>query len=192
MERYQNKYRTESSRLQDRDRSAPAWYYVTICTDQRRYYFGDLSEGDSCVRLTTLGRVADEFFIQIPDHFPFVTIKAHVIMPNHVHGLMRVDGPAFSEKKTNSFGSQSKDFASAVRGFKGAVQTFATLNRMPFKWQPSYHCNVVKSEKRVEIISNHIKSNPAKWIEKMKTYKTLKARERFGAETHDYAVYGDM
>lgn len=176
MERFQNTYRIESTRLKGWDYSSPAWYYVTICTDERRYFFGDISDGDASVRLTTLGRIADKFFEEIPNHFPFAKIEAHVIMPNHVHGLLRFDGAKSHETKSNSFGPQSKNLASVIRGYKGAVQTFATMNRMPFKWQSSYHCRIVKSRKRVEIISNYIKSNPAKWIEKMKTYETLKAR----------------
>lgn len=176
MKKFQNKYRIETTRSKNWDYSLPAWYYVTICTDERRHFFGDIDQLEPRVRLIILGRTAFEFFKNIPDHFPFVKVEAFVIMPNHVHGLLKFQRQENIEERLNSFGPQSKNLASVIRGFKGAVQTFATMNRMPFKWQASYHCTITKSQRRADIIINYIKSNPAKWIEKMKRYQELKAR----------------
>jgi REP element-mobilizing transposase RayT len=176
MEKFQNEYRTQTTRLKGWDYSSAGWYYVTICTDERRYFFGEIDKENPCVRLNTLGRIANQFWEDIPKHFPFVTIDSFIIMPNHVHGLLQFDSSETTGKQ-NTFGPQSKNLASVIRGFKGAVQTFATLNRMPFKWQASYHCNIVKSQKRIDIIRNYIGSNPEKWIKKMETYERLKMRD---------------
>jgi putative transposase len=177
MEKFQNKYRIATTRIKNWCYSSEAWYYVTICTDQRKYFLGNMDKDDVSVRLTIVGRLAAQFFQDIPKHFPFVKVEAFVIMPNHVHGLLKFDKQDKITNERNSFGPQSKNLASVIRGLKGAVQTFATLNRIPFKWQPSYHCTITQSKKRVDIICHYINSNPAKWIEKMKTYENLKNRE---------------
>ena len=42
--KYQNKYRISSTRLQNWDYGWNAPYFVTICTQNREYYFGDIVE----------------------------------------------------------------------------------------------------------------------------------------------------
>jgi putative transposase len=175
MQKFQNKYRTQTTRLRGWDYSSKGWYYVTICTDERRYYFGEIDKENAFVRLNTMGRIADRFWNEISKHFPLVTVDAFIVMPNHIHGLLKFDS-SDTKGTPNTFGPQSRNLPSVIRGFKGAVQTFATLNRMPFKWQGSYHCNIVNSQKRVDIIRNYIKMNPKKWIEKMEQYERLKMR----------------
>jgi putative transposase len=176
MENFQNKYRMATTRIRNWSYSSEAWCYVTICTDQRKYFFGNMNKDDVSVRLTILGRIASQFFQDIPNHFPFVKVEAFVIMPNQVQGLLKFNKQDERPNEPNSFDPHSKNLASVIHGFKGAVQTFATLNRIPFQWQRSYHCTVTQSQKRVDIICQYINSNPAKWIEKMKAYEKLKMR----------------
>lgn len=45
-EKYQNKYRIASTRLQNWDYSWAAAYFITICTQQRDHYFGDVQNGE--------------------------------------------------------------------------------------------------------------------------------------------------
>jgi len=41
--------------------------------------------------LNDLGKIADECWRAIPEHFPFVETGACVIMPNHVHGIIVIN-----------------------------------------------------------------------------------------------------
>ena len=45
MKLFKNTFRIESSRLKDWDYSTPWWYYVTICTRDMKFWFGDISNG---------------------------------------------------------------------------------------------------------------------------------------------------
>ncbi len=40
---YKNKYRIESARLRNWDYSTPGYYYVTICTYDRKQHFGPIT-----------------------------------------------------------------------------------------------------------------------------------------------------
>jgi hypothetical protein len=41
-DKFQNKYRIPSNRLQGYDYGANGYYYVTICTKNRVHYFGEI------------------------------------------------------------------------------------------------------------------------------------------------------
>ncbi len=40
-----------------------------------------------------IGKIAQKFWLEIPNHFPFVILDAFVVMPNHVHGIIIIDKP---------------------------------------------------------------------------------------------------
>lgn len=86
------KHHRRSIRLQGYDYSSEGAYYVTIVTYQRDCLFGEILNGETPqgddVFLSDFGKIADECWRAIPEHFPFVELGAYVIMPNHVHGII--------------------------------------------------------------------------------------------------------
>lgn len=88
-DKFQNKYRISSARLQNWDYGWNASYYVTICTKNREHYFGKIVDGK--MQLSEIGKIAQQFWHEIPDHFPFIILDAFVIMPNHVHGIIIIN-----------------------------------------------------------------------------------------------------
>lgn len=83
---YNNKYRTESARLKYWDYSNPGWYYVTICTKNKKYWFGNIKKGK--MYLNKIGEIANTLWQNIPLHFLFVESDYFTIMPNHIHGIL--------------------------------------------------------------------------------------------------------
>lgn len=62
-------------------------YFVTICIDDRpRCWFGNVKGGK--VKLSAIGHVANSCWYEIPNHFRHVELGAHVIMPDHIHGIV--------------------------------------------------------------------------------------------------------
>ena len=86
---YKNKYRIPSARLQHWDYGWNAAYFVTICTHNRQCFFGEISNGK--MELSEMGKTATIYWMEIPDHFPFVNLGAFVVMPNHIHGIVVID-----------------------------------------------------------------------------------------------------
>ncbi|MEW6193694.1 MAG: transposase [Bacteroidota bacterium] len=74
-----------SIRLKDYDYTTPWWYYVTICTDDHKLTFGKIKNGK--VELNHLGKIANECWQNIPEHFPQTVLDYYIIMPNHIHGI---------------------------------------------------------------------------------------------------------
>lgn len=80
------KHHRKSIRLKGYDYSQPGAYFLTLVVYQHDCLFGEIQ--DANMFLNDLGKIADECWRAIPDHFPFVELGAHVVMPNHVHGVI--------------------------------------------------------------------------------------------------------
>jgi hypothetical protein len=79
-----------SIRLKWYDYSSPGYYFVTICRNRKKPFFGHIE--DTSVLLSGTGWVAHECFIDISNHLPEVVIDQYIVMPNHVHGILYI-GP---------------------------------------------------------------------------------------------------
>jgi putative transposase len=86
MEKFLNKYRIPSARLVGWDYSNEGAYFITICTQGKKHFFGECIEGK--MKLTTAGAIAQGFWYEIPKHFPNVELGEFVVMPNHIHGIL--------------------------------------------------------------------------------------------------------
>ena len=88
---FRNKYRIPSARAVWHDYNGGA-YFVTICTKDMAHFFGEIVDGEMC--LTEIGRFADEQFRNVSSHYPYAKIPLWVVMPNHVHAIVMIDGDA--------------------------------------------------------------------------------------------------
>jgi len=89
------KHHRRSLRLKGYDYASPGWYYVTICTHDRNFLFGEIVE--SQMRPSRTGEIAQERWSEIPRHFPRATLDVSVVMPNHLHGIIVIGGDTPSE-----------------------------------------------------------------------------------------------
>ena len=87
--KFQNKYRIPSSRLQTWDYGTNGAYFITICTQNREHFFGIVQNGT--VQLSEIGKIAEQLWIEIPNQFPFIELGNFVVMPNHVHGMLIIN-----------------------------------------------------------------------------------------------------
>jgi REP element-mobilizing transposase RayT len=88
-EKFQNKYRIPSARLKNWDYGANGAYFITICTQNRNHFFGEIVKTQFIA--SEMGTLAEKYWMEIPHHFPFVELGNFVVMPNHVHGILIID-----------------------------------------------------------------------------------------------------
>jgi putative transposase len=88
-DKFQDRYRIPSSRWQEWDYGWNGAYFITICTAGRECYFGKIVNGKMI--LSEIGKIADHFWYEIPNHFPFAELGEFIVMPNHVHGIVVLD-----------------------------------------------------------------------------------------------------
>ncbi|KHE92040.1 MAG: hypothetical protein SCABRO_02211 [Candidatus Scalindua brodae] len=153
-------------------------YFVTICTQNREHYFGDIVDDE--MQLSQLGMAAEKYWSEIPNHFPFVILDACVVMPNHIHGIIVIDKTNYRRnnvetqnlaslqqqppsKPKNKFGPQSKNLASIIRGFKIGITKYAKNNDLEFGWQSRFYDHIIRNDKSYNNIVNYIVTNPQHW-----------------------------
>jgi len=184
MSKFKNKYRVESTRKSDWDYGLNAFYFITICTKNRVCFFGDVREGG--MQLSEIGKLAEKYWLEIPQHFSFTVLHNHIIMPNHVHGIIEIakrDDVVVVETQNfaslqyptpplpstppskNQFGPQSQNLASIVRGFKIGVTKNARPINPEFEWQARYHDHIIRNDTSFQRISHYIINNPSQWTE---------------------------
>ncbi|MDY6902764.1 MAG: transposase [Cyanobacteriota bacterium] len=171
--KFQGKYRIESTRLPDRDYAANGWYFVTICTKHCIHHFGNgVVSGQ--VQLTPIGEIAQQYFIDIPNHSKHTYVDKYVVMPNHVHGIVVIDKPTsnvetqnFASNESNKFGPLKPGSLQAIiHSYKSAVTRWCRRNKHEyFAWQERFYESIIRADSSIERIRQYIINNPAKWEE---------------------------
>ena len=86
--RWKNKYRIPSARLEKWNYAWNALYFVTICTKEKIQFFGNIK--NQKMNLNEIGYLVEKYWIEIPQHFNFIKSHDFVVMPNHVHGILEI------------------------------------------------------------------------------------------------------
>jgi len=177
MDKFKDKYRIVSSRLQHWDYGSPGLYFITICTKNREHYFGEIENG--IMPLNELGFIANNEWIKTPEIRPDMNLESgeFVVMPNHFHGIIMIGENQFNnhgrdamhgvstttKPPINKFGPQSKNLGSIIRGFKSSVTTQAKKINIEFGWQERFHDHIIRNHDEFIRISNYILNNPVNW-----------------------------
>ena len=83
-----DKHHRQSIRLKGYDYSRPGYYYVTICTQDRKKLFGKID--DAIMRLNDAGQMIDQEWNQIQKRYVCIILDKYVIMPDHFHGIVQI------------------------------------------------------------------------------------------------------
>jgi REP element-mobilizing transposase RayT len=66
-------------------------YFITICTHSKSPLFGSIKD-ENMIR-SRIGDIANNYWLQIPDHFADVGLGEYIIMPDHIHGIIIINKP---------------------------------------------------------------------------------------------------
>ena len=146
------------NRLEYYDYSQNGAYFVTICTKDRKPVLSAIV-GDGFPVPKPIGEMSEEYIRRISEHYPNVTVDRYVIMPDHIHILLRIDGT----------GNPSPTMGNVVGWYKYQVtkQANLLLNTPGEKlFQRSYYDHVIRNQRDYDEIWKYIENNPGKWIMK--------------------------
>jgi REP element-mobilizing transposase RayT len=152
-----------SIRLPDWDYSSAGWYFVTINTWGWCHTLARVRGGR--LELTRMGEIVAERWGEIPHHYPGVRIDAFVVMPNHVHGIVRIvksQGDGVPPGPRVRPGSLS----AVVRSFKAASTRAVHLEIARYLplWHRNYHESILDDAAALRAVRRYIADNPARWI----------------------------
>lgn len=120
------------------------------------------------VTRTPIGDVVARIWQSLPDRMPHVGLDEWVVMPNHLHGLIRIthrrplDG-ADNEDRGRFGRSQRGALSLAVNLFKGDVTREARrLTGTPHLkiWHRGYYESIIRTQAQMEATRRYIRNNP--------------------------------
>jgi REP element-mobilizing transposase RayT len=156
----------KSNRLRDYDYSQSGYYFVTICTEKRKEWFGEVEEEK--MHLNTFGEIAADYWKGIPAHFPNLEMDEFTVMPNHIHGITIIQygfsvGNAYMRSLQHSLQGRTKMLLSKViQQYKAAVtRRINSSLRRDFAWQKSFYDHVIRNEKSLDSLGQYIRNNPS-------------------------------
>ena len=184
---YQNKFRVETTRLKNWNYASDGWYFITICTKGRENIFGIIEHGTMI--LNQYGRIAEQCWFDLPNHYFNLILDAFVIMPNHLHGIMIIDNTRETVLSVNGVGvetglkpvstdtqpnmnkqPQSSTNPHGIFEFVRALKTFSSrrMNELDntagkSRWQLRFHDHIIRDKEELHRIQQYIFNNPSTW-----------------------------
>ncbi len=161
-------------------------YFVTLCTMLRQELFGRIMGAgtDALMELNDVGRIVDECWRAIPDHFAHARLDQTQIMPDHLHGILvlapvqPLQQPVGSTQWVDATGASNEvggrprgpvpgSLGSIIAAFKS--ETTKRINRLngitgQRLWQPGYYERAIRQQGgEYGRIAQYIAENPANW-----------------------------
>ncbi|MBQ8587742.1 MAG: transposase [Oscillospiraceae bacterium] len=144
-------------RLPEFDYSSEGDYFLTLCAAKRINLFSQIRKKQdgidlsATVELTPLGKMINQYIASIPNAYPGVQITSYVIMPDHVHMIVRLPRRAESSRPT-------------VPQIVGAFKRLTNRACGQKLWQTSYYDHVIRNEQDLHTRIEYIETNPLRHL----------------------------
>ena len=162
----------QSPRLQTFDYSQNGCYFITICVRDKQPLLGTYrskpvvraaalrDRPQDAVRLTKLGEAVEKSIRFIDRQNEQVTVQNWVVMPNHVHLLIRLGSEA-----TAAGSGKNPSLQRIVGNFKSyTTKLYWKMSGKPNKtlWQRRFYDHIIRNQREYENIWNYITYNAFK------------------------------
>jgi len=186
--KFRNKYRIESARATWHDYGYGI-YFITVCTKNHEHFLGEIKNANEpMMQLSKIGKFLTEKIQNITNHCPYAEIPLFVVMPNHWHAIVFIDGDKTTYNRrdmaiwhvetryvetrhaTSLQNEQMQNIANmqgwlsvSIGGIKSVVTKFANDNDIDFAWQTRFHDHIIRDQNEINRIADYIENNPANW-----------------------------
>lgn len=173
---FRDRYRVETARLSGKDYAEPGMYFVTMCTQGREYWFGEVR--NERMVLNGVGMIVVEEIVKTPLLRKNIAIDTWIVMPNHLHVIVEILPSRetstvetarcavsqdiailipLSRLKPNSLGSIIGRIkaAAAYRIHKAGYRNFA--------WQERFYDSILRTERAMDNARSYVMMNPVVW-----------------------------
>lgn len=149
----------KSIRLKGFDYSETGFYFITVCTNDFKHYFGEVK--DRRMFLNEVGCMIHHEWRRLHDRYQNIALEEFIVMPNHIHGIIGI-------KKDDT----SITLGTIVQAFKSRttlayIQKVKSKSWAPFPgklWHANYYESIISNEKQYNNIAGYIFNNPIQWL----------------------------
>ena len=153
-------------RLKEYDYDSAGAYFITICTANRKHLLSKINpvgaiHESPVPQLTLCGQIVKNILDNIPSRFK-CSIDKYIIMPNHIHLLVSVNGDvrAIRESPLRGRSNLSKmigyikmNATKRIRERYGDIEV----------WQRGYYDHIIRNQADYDDVYRYIENNPTQW-----------------------------
>ena len=156
-------------RLRGWDYSSPGCYFVTICVKNKECFLANIIDGK--VVLNEYGKIVESRWLWLSNQYRYVELDAFVVMPNHVHGLIRIIPNSVVTGRDLSLPDLSLPIPEKIKSLSEIIGAFKTTSSKDihlagfpnFFWQRSFYERIIRSEGEACKTRQYIRDNPVNW-----------------------------
>ena len=154
-------YENRPNRLPGYDYSKSNYYFITACTKNRIYYFGEIT--NEKMILNKFGQIIHKKWFWLEEQYDCARLDSFVIMPDHIHGIIFIDNPPVGAGRDLPL-HKIKPLSELIGAFKTtSSKEIHKQGLLDFKWQRSFYDNIIRDETSLYPIRKYIYENPIKW-----------------------------
>ncbi len=155
------------NRLKNFNYNAEYAYFITICTQDRKCLLSRIVGTGvlTCpsVELEEMGVIAQQAIQKLDSHYDFITVDNYVIMPNHIHILLRITKPRKDDKNGQVRTPVPTHRNSTLSLFVATFKRFCTSAYGYSIWQPRFYDHIIRDEQDYKNHLRYIDENPLRW-----------------------------
>ena len=148
-------------RLKDYDYSTSGAYFITVCTKDKKPILNRIVGTDVLggpkVLMYNYGKIAENQLKCMSHFYNNIFIDKYVIMPNHIHLILRVtevqDGPPRTSVPTNN----------TISNFVGTFKRLCNQKCGKNIWQNRSYDHIIRDKRDYRKIWEYIDENPIRW-----------------------------
>ena len=146
----------KNTRLQTYDYRSNGAYFVTLATYRRKLYFSETSKP---LRDIIVGELK-----ALPHDYPYCTVLEYIIMPDHIHFIIQMEGSDAIEKRCTLSQIVQAFKSKTTKGFHTLASNGEADHSL---WQKGYYERVLRSEEELFNVRRYIRENPEKlkWLQ---------------------------
>ena len=146
---------------------------MTICTHNRVNHFGEIDKDQ--IKLSDIGQIATDCWRDILEHFDNTALDEFVVMPNHIHVILVIEGSHFLTGDNQNVGNNVRYslrrphnmqlLPKIISQYKSSVTRHLRKQSIehPFRWQRSFYDHVIRDDESLDDIRAYIRNNPLNW-----------------------------
>jgi len=121
------------------------------------------------MKLSDFGKIVDDCWYDLPNHYSNIILDEFVVMPDHIHGIIIIQNgsdnkikhglsefirafKSFSSRRINEYNRANANAATGLRPVAASISGI---------WQPRFYDRIIRSDNALNRIRLYIKNNPA-------------------------------
>ncbi len=119
--------------------------------------------------MNRVGEIISQVWNQLPQRFSSIVMDEFIVMPNHIHGIIRIVGASFMtpdemDGKIKGAINRARTLGEMIRAFKAfSAREIRCAGYNQFAWQRNYYDRVIRNESELFRIRKYVQENPVKW-----------------------------